>query len=451
MTNKKKMLLLIMLFEGFVYGGLMYLFHIDFAKHYIVLYYIFQFIFSRYREDNHLIWEEMKMIIQANGMLFLVQVLFNDVLQQNIFDLATLTALIIVFDIILNRTMRVIFRKYVADRVLVIGIGKHANDFVKITRENRFAMMNVLACVDINHVEGFENYRQACRIEDVEVVDYKQLDEVIEKYRINSVMLAIPDSSKSQMQRIIMDLFDKVPVVKYMPRVNGMMTFDSTIADFDGKLVVTSSQTKTHVIGKIIKRIIDILGGILGVLSLIPLSVIIKVISLKNGDHASIFFTQDRIGKDGKKIRIYKYRSMIPNAEAELERLMKENEDIRIEYLTNKKLVNDPRITKIGHFIRRTSIDEFPQFINVLMGNMSLVGPRPYLFREKEDMSIYYKSVIKCKPGITGMWQAHGRSDLSFKERLVLDDYYYRNWNVWLDLTIVYKTVKSVIFKKGAM
>ena len=92
------MLLSIILLEGFVYGGLMYLFHIDFAKHYIVLYYIFQFIFSRYREDNHLIWEEMKMIIQANGMLFLVQVLFNDVLQQNIFDLAALTALIIVFD-----------------------------------------------------------------------------------------------------------------------------------------------------------------------------------------------------------------------------------------------------------------------------------------------------------------------------------------------------------------
>lgn len=451
MTNKKKMLLLIMLFEGLVYDGFMHLFHIGFIKHYLVLYFIFQYIFNRYRENNHLIWEEMKMIIQANGMLFLVQVLFNDVFQQNIFDLAAITALIIVFDIVFNRTMRVVFRKYVSDRVLVIGIGRHANEFVKLTRENRFATMNVLACVDINHVKGFEDYHQVRQVEDVEVVDYEQLDEVIEKYRINSVMLAIPDSSKPQMERIIMDLFDKVPIVKYMPRVNGMMTFDSTIADFDGKLIVTSSQTKTHFIGKIIKRIIDIMVGILGVLSLIPLSVIIKVISLKNGDHASIFFTQDRIGKDGKRIRIYKYRSMIPNAEAELERLMKENEDIRMEYLTNKKLVNDPRITKIGHFIRRTSIDEFPQFINVLMGNMSLVGPRPYLFREKEDMSIYYKSIVKCKPGITGMWQAHGRSELSFRERLVLDDYYYRNWNVWLDLTIVYKTIKSVIFKKGAM
>ena len=120
--------------------------------------------------------------------------------------------------------MRVIFRKYVADRVLVIGIGKHANDLVK-SHEKSLCMMNVLACVDINHVEGFENYHQACRVEDVEVVDYKLLDEVIEKYRINSVMLAIPDSSKSQMQRIIMDLFDKVPIVKYMPRINGMMTF----------------------------------------------------------------------------------------------------------------------------------------------------------------------------------------------------------------------------------
>ena len=167
MTNKKKMLLSIILLEGFVYGGRTYLFHIDFAKHYIVLlHYIFQFIFSRYREDNHLIWEEMKMIIQANEMLFLVQVLFNDVLQTEYFRFGYAHCAYHRFQYYFksNDACNI---QHVADRVLVIGIGKHANDFVKITRENRFAMMNVLACVDINHVEGFENYHQACRVEDV--------------------------------------------------------------------------------------------------------------------------------------------------------------------------------------------------------------------------------------------------------------------------------------------
>lgn len=142
---------------------------------------------------------------------------------------------------------------------------------------------------------------------------------------------------------------------------------------------------------------------------------------------------------------------MIPNAEQVLEELMEKDPEIKKEYLTNKKLQNDPRITEAGHFLRKSSLDEFPQFINVLKGEMSLVGPRPYLFREKEDMGIYYDSVIHCKPGITGMWQANGRSDVGFEDRCKLDDYYYKNWTLSLDMIIIYKTVKSVVYGKGAL
>ena len=152
----------------------------------------------------------------------------------------------------------------------------------------------------------------------------------------------------------------------------------------------------------------------------------------KNGDTDPIFFKQERIGLHGKPIYIYKYRSMVPNAEVVLEELMENDPAIREEYLKNKKIVNDPRITEVGNFLRKTSLDEFPQFWNVLKGDMSLVGPRPYLPREKEDMDIYYDSVIECKPGITGMWQANGRSDVGFEDRCKLDDYYYRNWSLGL-------------------
>ena len=100
--------------------------------------------------------------------------------------------------------------------------------------------------------------------------------------------------------------------------------------------------------------------------------------------------------------------------------------------------------------LREKSLDEFPQFINVLKGEMSVVGPRPYLLREKEDMGYAYNSIINCKPGVTGMWQTHGRSDVSFEERLDLDDYYYRNWNFWLDVTLLIKTIRIVIHGSGA-
>ena len=174
------------------------------------------------------------------------------------------------------------------------------------------------------------------------------------------------------------------------------------------------------------------------------------MLNLKNDDRDPVIFTQDRIGLNGKRIKIYKFRSMIPHAEEVLEKLMAEDPAIRDEYLTNKKLENDPRITPVGKFIRKTSLDEWPQFINVLKGDMSIVGPRPYLFREKDDMGIYYDAIIKAKPGITGMWQVSGRSDTTFKERCSLDEYYCKNWSIWLDFVILVKTVKALITKEGA-
>ena len=198
------------------------------------------------------------------------------------------------------------------------------------------------------------------------------------------------------------------------------------------------------------KRIIDIIGGLVGCVALIPLTIIIKVVSICNKDFKSIFFTQERIGLNGKKIKIYKYRSMVPNAEQVLEELMESDPKIKEEYLTNKKLENDPRITKIGNIIRKCSIDEFPQFINVLIGNMTIVGPRPYLPREKVDMGKYYDYVITCKPGITGLWQVSGRSDVSFNHRLKLDKKYALERNLGMDTKIFFQTFSTVIGKKGA-
>lgn len=200
----------------------------------------------------------------------------------------------------------------------------------------------------------------------------------------------------------------------------------------------------------IFKRICDVIIGLIGCLFLIPLYIGVKVAYLITRDTAPILFKQQRIGKNGEPIYIYKFRSMIPNADEVLFKLMEENPEIRKEYKKYKKLKNDPRITKVGRFIRSTSIDEFPQFINVLLGDMSLVGPRPYLFREKEDMGEYFDIITKCKPGVTGYWQVNGRSGTDFDYRLVLDEYYYRNRNLLLDAKILLKTFVKVFKKEGA-
>ena len=164
-------------------------------------------------------------------------------------------------------------------------------------------------------------------------------------------------------------------------------------------------------IERIVKRMIDIVGGLVGLVFLLPLTIIIYIANLIEKDNGPIFYTQERIGKNGKLFKMYKFRSMVVDADEKLYQYLEENEEAKEEYTKYKKLKYDPRVTKVGAFIRKTSIDEFPQFINVLKGDMSLVGPRPYLPREKEEMKYYYPYIIQDKPGITGFWQVPLFSD----------------------------------------
>lgn len=213
------------------------------------------------------------------------------------------------------------------------------------------------------------------------------------------------------------------------------------------QLVKMNIKTNSY---KFCKRCFDISVGVVGIIMLLPIMLIVKIANLTQGDTAPLFLKQVRIGKDGKAITIYKIRSMVPNAEKKLEELMEKDPAIKEEYLKNKKLKNDPRITKVGKFIRKTSIDEFGQFINILIGNMTVVGPRPYLPREKEDMGIYYEDVIKCKPGLTGLWQVEGRSDIGFVNRCRLDRFYNNHKSFRFDMLIFFKTFTSVLHSKGA-
>lgn len=207
-----------------------------------------------------------------------------------------------------------------------------------------------------------------------------------------------------------------------------------------------------HIFYNIIKRIIDILAGLVGIIILIPMTMTIYIIRIiKKENDGPIFYTQLRIGKNGKTYKFYKYRTMCINADEKLEKYLEENEEAKKEYKKYKKLRNDPRISKFGHILRKTSIDEFPQFINVIKGDMSLVGPRPYMLREQEEMGDYYNIIIKCKPGLTGYWQVNGRSNTSFEDRLELDKYYVEHRSAWLDIKIILKTIGQIIKKKGAL
>ena len=209
---------------------------------------------------------------------------------------------------------------------------------------------------------------------------------------------------------------------------------------------------KQNIAYRFTKRFVDIIAGIVGVILLIPITLVVEIIRIiKKENDGSLFYTQLRIGKNGKQFKMYKFRSMCMNADERLKEYLQENEEARKEYKKYKKLKCDPRITKVGKVLRATSLDEFPQLINVLKGDMSLVGPRPYLPREQNEMGEYYAHITKVKPGITGPWQIRGRSKITFEDRLKMDLEYANKSSLKRDVKILGKTFTKVIDKDGAI
>lgn len=192
---------------------------------------------------------------------------------------------------------------------------------------------------------------------------------------------------------------------------------------------------------------------ILALLLLPLLLLVIGIIALlikREEPHCSVFFTQKRMGQNGEPFDCYKFRSMRENGDLILNTYLMEHPEEITNYEIYHKYDNDPRITEIGHFLRKTSLDELPQILNVLCGEMSLIGPRPYMFNERQDMGNHANIVLAVKPGITGLWQVSGRSDIDFMSRVDLDMWYVRNWSVWNDIIILIKTVQVVLFRQGA-
>lgn len=198
-----------------------------------------------------------------------------------------------------------------------------------------------------------------------------------------------------------------------------------------------------------VKRLFDILISLIGMVFIIPIALIVKISYIITGDFHSIFYRQKRIGKNGKKIYIFKFRTMVYNADEELKKLLKIKK-YKEQWKNNQKLDDDPRITKAGKVLRKLSLDEIPQFINVFIGDMSLIGPRPLVDGEIEEHDGNHEIYESVKPGITGWWAANGRSATDYEKRLELEYYYAKNCSISLDIKCIFRTIKALITRHGA-
>lgn len=195
------------------------------------------------------------------------------------------------------------------------------------------------------------------------------------------------------------------------------------------------------------KRIFDIVCSLVALIILSPVFLIMAIL-VKTTSEGPAFFAHKRVGKNGKEIKIYKFRSMVTNAEELIKQFTPEQ---KAEYEKNFKLENDPRITKVGKFMRKTSLDELPQLLNILKGDISIVGPRPIMEVETEIYGNYRDMLLSVKPGLTGFWAVNGRSDTTYTRRRAMEIYYVKNRSLWLDIKIIFKTFASVFKGEGAV
>ncbi|MBD5468201.1 MAG: sugar transferase [Lachnospiraceae bacterium] len=299
---------------------------------------------------------------------------------------------------------------------------------------------------DITSIAVMDGFEEETINEIPVVADGNDLLDVAKQMPIDEIFLYLPEASRKQVDQIIMDFETMGVVCHYNIDVAGLSTKNSTVEEFGGFTVITYAENRIDYKRRMIKRLIDIAGSLVGLLITVVLLPFVAI-AIKLDSKGPVFFAQTRIGKNGRRFKIYKFRSMYVDAEARKKELEAQNEVQGLMF----KMENDPRITKVGHFLRKTSIDELPQFYNILIGDMSLVGTRPPTEDEFEQYTPYYRRRLCMTPGLTGLWQVSGRSDVqNFDDVVKYDLHYIDYWSLSLDFKILVQTIGVVLFGRGA-
>lgn len=326
--------------------------------------------------------------------------------------------------------------------VIIIGAGNAGKEIINSLRKHKRLGLRPIVAIDDN-VDTWGYIDNIPVIGGLEVIP-----ELQKKLKIEQSIVAMPNVQSDLQKKIILrysKYFDKTIVIPYL---FGISTIWVSSREFGGILGLEVKQKLLKKTAQLQKRIFDIvIASILSLLS-IPILAVIAIHILLDSK-GKVLFKQTRMGINDTRFKIIKFRTMHTDAEERLTELLEKNPKLKAEYEIYHKMNDDPRLTKIGKFLRKYSFDELPQFWNVIRGEMSLIGPRAYIPWEKIKMNGNDEMILQVKPGISGLWQVTDRNNSSFEERIMIDIYYIRNWSMFLDLYILAKTVKVVITGKG--
>lgn len=427
--------------------------HIDHWYAYIITPLVFitvLFLNHGYKIDTAY-WEKVKIIFRSItiGIVLSIVLMYAGHILNNVSRLFVILSYgfilfyIILFRYILARTL--IKLNVLAIPVLLVGAGKTA-ELVDIHFSNMpLAMYKIVGFVDDNPKSDVLANKYEC------LGKFSDAEAVIKKYNIPNVLVCAPGLEPRKLVTLINKLQILVEKVTFVPELFGIPAANIKARGLmnEQTLILEVKNNLAQRRNRLFKRIFDITATVIGGILILPVIAIVAILIYLDSP-GPIVFGHKRVGQGGKEFPCYKFRSMVPNAQEALEIYLKENPAAREEWERDFKLKDDPRVTKIGKFLRKTSLDELPQLWNVLIGDMSLVGPRPIVRAEVEKYGEYINDFYLVPPGITGVWQVSGRSDTTYEERVLMDSWYVHNWSVWIDIVYLVKTVFAVIKSKGA-
>jgi undecaprenyl-phosphate galactose phosphotransferase len=415
----------------------------------IPIIFLFFLWYEKLYTKNYPFWDEIKQIIRAISFS-IIFIFFILSLSKQAHLVSRLTIIFlyfysIIFFLLFRHFGKKILFSFYRNPIIIIGAGEAGKSVAKSIIEDPHLDFEIKGFLDDNR-EGYikinnKKYPILGKISNIEILN-----------EIDTAIIAMSSLNSNNLNDLINKIHRHAKNVLTVPVLNDIGLLNSEIYNlFNEKMFLLKIENHLEAsINQAIKRLFDLTLSVLMLSILLPTILIIGVL-IKLDSRGPIFYTQERVGKNGKKFKVIKFRSMYTNADELLKEFLEKNPKLREEFETFRKLKNDPRVTKVGKFLRKTSLDELPQIFNVLKGEMSLVGPRPVTKEEIDkyykDYAIYYYEVL---PGITGLWQISGRSDTSYDERVELDVWYVKNWNLWLDIVILIKTIKVVLKREGA-
>lgn len=332
-------------------------------------------------------------------------------------------------------------------RVLILGAGKTGHLILTTMRKEPNLGYKVVGFLDDNpllHGEIIDGVKVRGPISHAE--------RYIRQGCISDVVIAMPGADGKFHQELINRLQYKAEHILFVPDLFGMAVLGITVQHFfnEQAFALQMKNNLAQPLNSFLKLVLDYtLSAVVLAASALPM--VAMALAIKLTSRGPVLYTHERMGRSCVPFQCIKFRTMYSDADQRLEQILESDPDARKEWENKHKLTNDPRITPVGRLLRKTSMDELPQLFNVLKGDMSLIGPRPVTAREIDD---YYKDMAKhcfqVLPGITGLWQVSGRSNTSYEYRIALDSWYVRNWNPWLDIVILFKTVRVVLLREGA-